>query len=59
MSIGVIPVAELLAYIGRVPLCPHHLVLVVATASSNGYSLLFPYRKHTGMFMRIFFPTVS
>jgi len=59
MSIGAIPVAELLALIGRASLCPHHLVLVVAAASSSGYSPLFPYRKRTRMFMKIYFPTVS
>jgi len=59
MSIGAILVAELSAHIGRVPLRPHHLVLAVAAVSSSGYSPLFPYRKQTGMFMKIYFPTVS
>jgi len=45
MSIGAIPVAEFLVRIGRASLCPHHLVLAVATASSSGYSPLFQYRK--------------
>jgi len=36
MNIGAIPVAELLALIGRASLCPHHLVLAVAAARSSG-----------------------
>jgi len=57
MNIGAIPVAELLAHIGRARLCPHHLAPAVAAASLNAYSLRFQYKKHTEMFMKIFCPT--
>jgi hypothetical protein len=59
MNIGAIPVAELLAHIGRPPLCPHHLAPAVEAASLNAYSLRFPYEERIEMCMKISFPTVS
>jgi len=59
MSIGVIPATKLLAHIDRAPLYPHQPALFVVKASLSVYFPPFPYRKHTGMFMKIYFRTVS
>jgi hypothetical protein len=59
MSIGVIPATELLAHIGRVPLCPYQFALAVGAASLSEYFPLFQYKRHTGMSMKTYSRTAS